>query len=92
MVEHKVVESHAYCFRRAFCLFHLDVAVVLLSFAVVNQGQKNALTLSPALCALLLQPYKDADGRTRENFASRFRKAFNVAFDAMSKRYVRGVI
>lgn len=58
----------------------------------VGLSAVNALTLSPALCALLLQPYMDAEGRARENFASRFRKAFNAAFDAMSRRYVRGVI
>lgn len=39
MVEHKVVEPHAYGFRRAFVLFHLAVAVVLLPFAVVIKGE-----------------------------------------------------
>ena len=72
MVEHKVVESHAYCFRRAFFLFHLDVAIVLLPFAVVNQGQKNALTLSPALCALLLTRMPtDVRGRTLSPVSAR---------------------
>lgn len=41
---------------------------------------------------MMLQPYMDADGKAKENFAARFRKAFNAAFDAMAKRYVRGVI
>lgn len=52
----------------------------------------NAFTLSPALCALLLKPYKDEYGNTKNNFAARFRKAFNAVFDAMSRRYVRGVL
>ena len=32
----------------------------------------NALTLSPALCALLLKPYVDEDGNVKNNFAARF--------------------
>lgn len=58
----------------------------------VGLSAVNALTLSPALCALMLQPYVDEDGNVRENFAARFRKAFNAAFSVMVKRYVRGVI
>ena len=52
----------------------------------------NAFTLSPALCALLLKPYIDEDGNTKDNFATRFRKAFNAVFDRLSRRYVRGVL
>lgn len=52
----------------------------------------NAFTLSPALCALLLKPYIDKDGNTKDNFAARFRKAFNAVFDRLSRRYVRGVL
>lgn len=52
----------------------------------------NAFTLSPALCALLLQPYIDANGNQKKNFAARFRKAFNAVFDVMSRRYVQGVL
>lgn len=51
----------------------------------------NAFTLSPALCALILRPYIDENGQQRENFAARFRKAFNAVFDVMSARYVTGV-
>ncbi len=46
----------------------------------VGLSAVNALTLSPALCALMLQPYVDEEGNVRENFAARFRKAFNAAF------------
>ena len=52
----------------------------------------NAFTLSPALCALLLKPYTDEEGNVKNNFASRFRKAFNAVFNRMSSRYVRGVL
>lgn len=52
----------------------------------------NAFTLSPALCALLLKPYTDEQGNTKDNFAARFRKAFNAVFSRMSHRYVRGVM
>ena len=47
----------------------------------------NALTLSPALCALLLKPYINEDGTQKNNFAARFRKAFNSAFDMMVDKY-----
>ena len=47
----------------------------------------NALTLSPALCALLLKPYINEDGTEKNNFASRFRKAFNTAFEAVVEKY-----
>jgi len=47
----------------------------------------NALTLSPALCALLLKPYINDDGTQKNNFAARFRKAFNSAFDVMVDKY-----
>ena len=52
----------------------------------------NAFTLSPALCALLLKPYIDEQGNTKNNFAARFRKAFKAVFDRLSRRYVRGVM
>lgn len=52
----------------------------------------NALTLSPALCALLLRPYINEDGTQKNNFAARFRKAFNAAFDVMVDKYQNGVL
>lgn len=45
------------------------------------------MTLSPALCALLLKPYINEDGTQKNNFAARFRKAFNSAFDMMVDKY-----
>ena len=52
----------------------------------------NALTLSPALCALILKPYLDENGEMKDNFAARFRKTFNVAFNALVNKYKRGVM
>lgn len=52
----------------------------------------NALTLSPALCALILKPYVQEDGVVNNNFAARFRKAFNAAFDVLIDKYKSGVL
>lgn len=52
----------------------------------------NALTLSPALCALILKPYVQEDGVVNNNFAARFRKAFNAAFDILIDKYKSGVL
>lgn len=52
----------------------------------------NTFTLAPALCALLLRPYMDESGNVKDNFAARFRRAFNAVFDAMVQRYVKGVL
>lgn len=66
--------------------FGLTMAVAVGISAV------NALTLSPALCALLLRPYKNEDGTEKHNFAARFRNAFNTAFQAIIEKYKRGVL
>lgn len=58
----------------------------------VGLSAVNALTLSPALCALILKPYLDENGEMRDNFAARFRKAFNTAFSAMVNKYKYGVL
>ena len=65
--------------------FGLTMAVAVGISAV------NALTLSPALCALLIKPYLNEDGTQKNNFAARFRRAFNAGFGAMSEKYMRGV-
>ena len=39
------------------------------------------------MCALLLKPYINEDGTQKNNFAARFRKAFNSAFDVMVDKY-----
>ncbi len=52
----------------------------------------NALTLSPALCAMILKPYVDEDGNEKDNFSARFRKAYNAAFNSMLKKYQYGAL
>lgn len=52
----------------------------------------NALTLSPALCALLLKPYLDENDEMKNNFAARFRKAFNTIFSTLVNKYKHGVM
>lgn len=60
--------------------------------AAVGISAINALTLSPALCALMLKPYLTQDGQMKQNFAARFRTAFNAAFSSLSKRYMGCVL
>ena len=60
--------------------------------AAVGISAINALTLSPALCALMLKPYLNEDGTEKRNFAARFRTAFNTAFSVVSARYMGGVL
>ena len=50
----------------------------------------NALTLSPALCALMLKPHDEHDGK-KQGFAARFGKAFDAAFNSLTTKYQRGV-
>ena len=58
----------------------------------VGLSAVNALTLSPALCAMILKPYLDENGEMRDNFAARFRKAFNTTFGALVNKYKHGVM
>lgn len=61
--------------------FAITLAVSILISAV------NALTLSPALCALFLKPHDDHHGH-KKNLKQRFFDAFNSGFDAMNNKYV----
>ena len=50
----------------------------------------NALTLSPALCAMLLKPHKE-EGNKKSSFIDRFHIAFNAAYNSMLGKYKNGV-
>lgn len=50
----------------------------------------NALTLSPALCALLLKPHQEK-AHEKKGFLKRFFTSFNVAFDVTTKKYVKSL-
>ena len=47
----------------------------------------NALTLTPALCAIFLKPHND-DPNKKRSFMQRFYDAFNTGFNATTKKYV----
>ncbi|QXV64291.1 efflux RND transporter permease subunit [Mucilaginibacter achroorhodeus] len=63
--------------------FGLTLAISIIISAV------NALTLSPALCALLLKPHNEGEHKT--GLLNRFYGAFNTAFDAVTEKYKRSV-
>ncbi len=50
----------------------------------------NALTLSPALCAILLKPH-DAEEHKKRTLLARFNTAFNAAYDTLLGKYKKGV-
>ena len=64
--------------------FGLTLAIAIILSAV------NALTLSPALCALFLKPHEE-DAHHKKNFLQRFYTAFNVAFDTTTRKYRRSL-
>ena len=51
----------------------------------------NALTLSPALCALLMTPHIDASSGQKLSFSSRFHQAFEASFNRLILKYKNGV-
>lgn len=68
--------------------FAFTLAIAILISAL------NALTLSPALCALFLKNThagEDGSANTRQGFAGRFFTAFNTSFQTMTNKYTRGV-
>ena len=73
-------------------IFYRQFAYTLATAILISA--LNALTLSPALCALLLKAPKDENNREEEKknkfnqYKDRFFDAFNVAFDNMTNRYI----
>ncbi|MFI3331344.1 MAG: efflux RND transporter permease subunit [Rikenellaceae bacterium] len=47
----------------------------------------NALTLSPALCALIMTPHKDYKPGEKLSFSTRFHHAFDAAFNRIINKY-----
>lgn len=65
--------------------FGITMAISIVISAI------NALTLSPALCAILLKP-KDENGKERKmSRVDRFLAAFNTAYDKVLDKYKVGV-
>ena len=47
----------------------------------------NSLTLSPALCALIMTPHEEVRPGEKASFSSRFHKAFDAAFGKIIDKY-----
>ena len=63
-----------------------------LTMAVaVGISALNALTLSPALCAMLLKPKDEHGNAVKMSFGKRLGIALDNSFHAITKRYLRGV-
>ena len=60
--------------------FGITLAVAIIISAI------NALTLSPALCAIFLKPHNE-NALHNKGLIARFYASFNIAFDAMTSRY-----
>ncbi|MDR6132400.1 HAE1 family hydrophobic/amphiphilic exporter-1 [Chryseobacterium sp. SORGH_AS1175] len=62
--------------------FSYTLAIAILISAV------NALTLSPALCALLLKNHHPESEGENKKFTQRFVSAFNASFERLTDKYV----
>lgn len=51
----------------------------------------NALTMSPALCALILKPNEVIEEGKKPEFSTRFRMAFDAAFSRVLEKYKTGI-
>ena len=52
----------------------------------------NALTLSPALCAIFLKPHDTEHKEKKTTFVSRFHTSFNAAYDSLLAKYKKSII
>ncbi len=64
--------------------FGVTMAVSIVISAI------NALTLSPALCAVLLKPHEEGHEK-KMSFVDRFHAGFNYQFDKITNKYKGGV-
>lgn len=64
--------------------FGVTMAVSIIISAI------NALTLSPALCAMFLKP-KSEEGEKKMSFIDRFHAGFNKVFEKVTNKYKKGV-
>lgn len=67
-------------------IFYKQFAFTLV-FAILISAV-NALTLSPALCALFLKPYEKKEG-AKAGFKQRFFYAFNIGFKETTDKYLK---
>ena len=52
----------------------------------------NALTLSPALCAIFLKPHDSEHKQKKRSMVDRFHTSFNAAYDSLLKSYKKRVV
>ncbi|MDE1190665.1 MAG: efflux RND transporter permease subunit [Arachidicoccus sp.] len=76
------VQGPAGVFYKQFA-FTLAIAIIISAV--------NALTLTPALCALFLKNQYANEASEKRSFGARFFSGFNAGFTAMTKRYVRSI-
>ena len=70
--------------------FYKEFGVTMAVSIVISA--LNALTLSPALCAMFLKPHgKEEENETNKTFVARFHAGFNRVFDKTIKKYKVGV-
>ena len=69
--------------------FYREFGVTMALSIVISA--LNALTLSPALCAILLRPHDEEKDETNKNFVRRFHSNFNRVFDKTTEKYKKGV-
>lgn len=69
--------------------FYREFGVTMAISIVISAV--NALTLSPALCAIFLKPHENSDQEGRPNFIERFHTSFNASYEKLSVRYKKGV-
>lgn len=65
--------------------FGVTMAVSIIISAI------NALTLSPALCAMFLKPHNEEQEGKKMSTIDRFHMAFNTQFDKINTKYKNGV-
>ena len=69
-------------------VFYQQFAITLA--IAISISAVNALTLSPALCALLLKPHEGSEHH-KKGFKDRFFTAFNTGFDSITNKYVNSI-
>jgi len=70
-------------------LFYKQFAYTLAIAIIISAV--NALTLTPALCAVFLKNNHAGEGEKSKGFGQRFAMAFNAGFNNMTNRYAKGV-
>lgn len=70
-------------------IFYTQFGVTMA--VVVGISAINALTLSPALCALILRPNEEIIEGRKPGFSTRFRMAFDSSFRRIVQKYKSGV-